>query len=149
MSWEDIINTQLSNKLPNETKLSTVDLVDKLLEKGMIPETIRDNTTLHEVLLSRILLRMLDGIEVPRAPQNMEKIGDGIYLHRFSYRMNAKEVLVSQMGRKSAERVKDLERETGVSLEHYRKLNKRKNRFGEKKKIRRVCWKTESNQRRR
>ena len=58
-------------------------------------------------------------------------------------------VYVSQMGRKSAERVKDLERETGVSLEHYRKLNKRKNRFGEKKKIRRVCWKTESNQRRR
>ncbi len=131
MSWRDIIITQLSNKLPNKTKLSTSDLVGKLLEKGMIPEAIRDNATLHGVLLSEILLKTLDGIEVPRAPQNEEKIGDGIYLRRFSYRMNAKEMLISQMGRRNAERIKDLERETGVSLEHYHKLNERKKCFGD------------------
>ncbi len=131
MSWKNIIISQLKNKLPNETKLSTVDLVNRLVEKGMIPEVIRDNATLHEVLLSEILLKMLDGIEVPRAPQDEEEIGNGIYLCRFSYRMNAKEMLMSQMGRKNAERIKDLERETGVSLEHYHKLNKREKRFGD------------------
>ncbi len=112
MSWKDIIS-QLENKLPNETKLSTTDLVNGLLEKGMIPEAIKHNTTLHEVMLREILLKTLEGIEVPGAPQDEEKIAMGIYLCRFVYRMNAKEMLMSQMGRRNAERVKDLERETG------------------------------------
>ena len=119
MSWKDIINSHLKNRLPNETNsdLSTTDLANKLLEKGMIPEAIKRNTTLHEVLLSEILLKTLDGIEVPMAQRDEEEIA----------MLNAKEVLFSQMGRKSAERTKDLERETGVSLEHYHKLNNRKN----------------------
>ncbi len=116
MSWKDIINSHLKNRLPNETNsdLSTTDLVNKLVEKGMIPEGIKRNTTLHEVLLSEILLKTLEGIKVPMAQRSEEEL-------------SAKEVLFSQMGRKSAERTKDLERETGVSLEHYYKLNKREN----------------------
>ena len=119
MSWKDIINSHLKNRLPNETNsdLSTTDLANKLLEKGIIPEAIKRNTTLHEVLLSEILLKTLEGIEVPMAQRDEEEIA----------MLNAKEVLFSQMGRKSAERTKDLERETGVSLEHYHKLNNRKN----------------------
>ncbi len=128
MSWKDVITTRLSKEkliVPNETKLSTSDLVDKLVEKDMIPAAIKNNATLHEVLLTQILLKTLDAIEVPPAPQNREEIGNGIYLCRFSYRANAKEMLLSHMGRKNAERVKDLERETGVNLEHYHKLSKR------------------------
>ncbi len=116
MSWKDIINSHLKNRLPNETNsdLSTTDLVNKLVEKGIIPEGIKRNTTLHEVLLSEILLKTLEGIKVPLAQRSEEEL-------------SAKEVLFSQMGRKSAERTKDLERETGVSLEHYHKLSKREN----------------------
>ena len=116
MSWKDIINSHLKNRLPNETNsdLSTIDLVNKLVEKGMIPEAIKCNTTLHEVLLSEILLKTLEGIKVPLAQRGEEEL-------------NAKEVLFWQIGRKGAERTKDLERETGVSLEYYHKLNSRKN----------------------
>ncbi len=122
MSWKDIINSHLKNRLPNETNsdLSTIVLVNKLLDKGIIPEAIKRNTTLHEVLLSEILLKTLEGVKVPLAQRGAEEL-------------NAKEILFWQIGKKGAERTKDLERETGVSLEHYHKLSKRE--------------KTESNQR--
>ncbi len=125
MSWKDITNSHLKNRLPNETNsdLSTIDLANKLVEKGMIPEAIKRNTALHEVLLSEILLKTLEGIKVPLAQRGEEEL-------------SAKEVLFWQIGRKGAERTKDLERETGVSLEYYHKLNSRKN----------VLKKTESNQ---
>jgi hypothetical protein len=48
--------------------------------------------------------------------------------------MNAKEMLLWHMGRKNAERVKDLERETGVNLEHYHKLNRKKRTDSNKKR---------------
>ena len=47
--------------------------------------------------------------------------------HNGEEELSAKEVLFWQIGRKSAERTKDLERETGVSLEYYHKLNSREN----------------------
>ena len=124
MSWKDVITAWLSKEkltVPNETKLSTGDLVDVLVEKDMIPPVIRNNATLHEVLLTQILLETVDTIKVPRAPQNPNGY--------FTYRMNAKEMLLWNMGRKNSERVKDLERETGVSLEHYHKLNRKKQTF--------------------
>ena len=109
MSWKDVITTWLSEEkliVPNETKLSTTDLADKLVEKDMIPTAIKNNAILHEVLLTQILLETIDVIKVPRAPQNPNGY--------FVYRMNAKEMLLWHMGRKNAERVKDLEKETGV-----------------------------------
>ena len=119
MSWKGIISSHLKNRLPTETNsdLSTIDLASKLLEKGMIPETIKRNATLHEVLLSEILLKTLESIKVPLAQRGEEEL-------------SAKEVLFWEIGRKGVERVKDLERETGVSLEYYHRLNRRKSVLG-------------------
>ena len=124
MSWKDVITAWLSEEklsVPNETKLSTTDLADRLVEENMIPSAIKNNAILHEVLLTRILLETLDVIKVPRAPQNPNGY--------FVYRMNAKEMLLWNMGRKNAEQVKALEKETGVNLEHYHKLNTSKRTF--------------------
>ncbi len=116
MSWKDVISSHLRSRLPNETNsnLSTVDLANELVERGMIPEAIECNATLHEVLLLETLLKTLEGIEVPLAQRGAEEL-------------SAKEVLLWQMGRKSAERTEDLERETGLSLEYYHRLNSRRN----------------------
>ncbi len=124
MSWKDVITAWLSKEkliVPNETKLSTTDLADILVEKNMIPAAIRNNAILYEVLLTRILLETLDVIKVPRAPQNPNGY--------FVYRMNAKEMLLWNMGRKNEEQIRGLEKETGVNLEHYHKLNREKRTF--------------------
>ncbi len=124
MSWKDVITAWLSKEklvVPNETKLSTADLADILVEKDMIPPAIRNNAILHEVLLTRIMLETLDAIKVPRAPQNPNGY--------FVYRMNAKEMLLWNMGRKNEEQIRGLEKETGVNLEHYHKLNRKKQTF--------------------
>ncbi len=99
MSWEDIIARKIA--ITPNGKLSTTALVEILLQKGIIPPHIKDNATLHGILLTRILLKTLDAIEVPPAPQNREEIGNGIYLCRFSYRQNAKEMLKWSMGSKN------------------------------------------------
>ncbi len=89
-------------------------------KKNIIPPGIKDNATLHGVLLTRILLETLDAIQVPRAPQ----VTNGSGHCNFSYRMNAKEILKWSMGSKNQKELEALEKETGVSLEHYHKLNK-------------------------
>ena len=124
MSWRDIITAWLSKEkfiVPNEIKLSTTSLAEILVEKNIIPPGIKNNATLHGVLLTRILLETLDAIKVPRAPQNSNG--------NFVYHMNAKEMLKWSMGRKNEEEVKALEKETGVNLEHYHKLNTNKQTF--------------------
>ncbi len=124
MSWRDIITVWLLKEkfvAPNEIKLSTTNLADILVEKNMIPPGIKNNATLHGVLLTRILLETLDAIEVPRAPQ----ASNG----NFVYRMNAKEMLKWSMGSKNQKEVEALEKETGVNLEHYHKLNTNKQTF--------------------
>ncbi len=120
MSWRDIITEWLSEKkmIAPDGELSTTNLVEILVEKNIIPPGIKNNATLHGVLLTRILLETLDAIKVPRAPQ----AANG----NFVYRMNAKEMLKWSMGSKNAEEVKALEKETGVNLEHYHKLNTNK-----------------------
>ena len=120
MSWRDITTEWLSKKrkIVQDGELSTSDLVDILFEKKIIPLDIKDNATLHGVLLTRILLEILDAIEVPRAPQDPNG--------NFSYRMNAKEMLKWSMGSKNQKELEALEKETEVSLEHYYKLNRDK-----------------------
>ncbi len=86
-------------------KLSTSNLVDILSEKKTIPLDIKDNATLHGVLLTRILLETLEAIQVPQNP-------------------NAKEMLTRSMGLRNQKELEALEKETGVSLEHYYKLNR-------------------------
>ncbi len=43
--------------------------------------------------------------------------------------MNAKEMLLWNMGRQNEEQIRGLEKETGVNLEHYHKLNREKRTF--------------------
>ena len=119
MSWRDIITEWLSKEgfvTQDLQRISTTNLVEILVEKNIIPPGIKNNVTLHGVLLTRILLETLDAIKVPRAPQAT----DGA----FTYRMNAKEMLKWSMGSKNQKEIEALEKETGVNLEHYHKLNK-------------------------
>ena len=53
------------------------------------------------------------GIAVPRTPQGST----------FTYYMNAKEVMNWDMAKKSGEQVAALEKQTGVNLDYYYKLN--------------------------
>ena len=71
------------------------------------------------------MLETLDAIQVPRAPQVVGD-GNGSGIRYFSYRMNAKEMLKWSMGSKNQKEIEALEKETGVSLEHYHKLNIKK-----------------------
>ena len=121
MSWRDIITKWLPKEgFVTQGKISTTNLVEILVEKNIIPPGIKDNATLHGVLLTRILLETLDATQVPRAPQ----VTNGSGHCNFSYRMNAKEILKWSMGSKNQKELEALEKETGVSLEHYHKLNK-------------------------
>ncbi len=116
MSWRDIVTKWVSKEgFVTPERTSTMNLVEILFEKKIIPRDIKNNTTLHGVLLTRILLEVLDAIEVPRAPQDP---------NGFVYRMNAKEMLKWNMGSKNQKELEALEKETGVSLEHYYKLNR-------------------------
>ena len=123
MSWKDIITEWFSKKsiTAPDGKLSTMNIAEILVEKNIIPPGIKNNATLHGVLLTRILLETLDAIKVPRAPWDPNG--------NFVYHMNAKEMLKWSMGRKNEEEVKALEKETGVNLEHYHKLNTNKQTF--------------------
>ena len=118
MSWKNVVLGQLLNASQTMGKLSTTDLAEGLVERGIIPETVKDDQTLHGILLSEIVLNAIAGVKVPPAPQNQ----DGYFV----YRMNAKEMLVSEMVRRNSEQVRGLERRTGINLEHYYKISKRK-----------------------
>jgi flagellum-specific peptidoglycan hydrolase FlgJ len=79
----------------------------------MIPATLIDNPTLHSIILTQIILETLTGETVPRAPQG----------NTFTYHMNGKEVMMFDKARKNEKQVEGLEKETGVNLDHYHKLN--------------------------
>ena len=72
----------------------------------MVPATLKDNSTLHSILLTQILLESLPHLEVPAAPQG----------NTFTYHMNAKEMMIWDLGAKNT-------KQTGVNLNHYYKLN--------------------------
>ena len=91
-----------------EGNLATLDLI----EKNIIPATLIDNATLHSIMLTQIILETLTGITVPRAQGN-----------NFTYRMNAREMMMWDMARKNEKQVEALEKEMGVNLNHYHKLN--------------------------
>jgi hypothetical protein len=114
MTWRNIVTHWLSDKIiTQEGNLATLDLMKLLLEKNIIPVTLIDNPTLHSIILTPIILETLTGITVPRAPQG----------NTFTYHMNAKEMLMWDMARKNEKQVEALQKETGVNLDHYHKLN--------------------------
>jgi hypothetical protein len=114
MAWRNIVTHWLSDKIiTQEGTLATLDFMKLLTEKNIIPTTLIDNATLHAIILTQIILETLTGITVPRAPQG----------NTFTYHMNAKEMMMFDMARKNEKQIEALEKETGVNLDHYHKLN--------------------------
>jgi hypothetical protein len=113
MTWRNTVTHWLPDKIiTQEGNLATLDLMKLLIEKNIIPVTLIDNPTLHSTILTQIILETLTGITVPRAPQG----------NTFTYHMNVKEIMFD-MARKNEKQVEALEKETGVNLDHYHKLN--------------------------
>ena len=110
MFWRDIISAWLSNKTRQDC--SILDLIRSHVETNIIPETLVDNLMLQTILLTQIMLETLNGLAVPKAPQ-----GDTFTCH-----MNAKELMMWNLGAKNAKQIKTLEEQTGVNLDHYYKL---------------------------
>ena len=114
MTWRNIVTHWLSDKIiTQEGNLTTLDLMKLLIEKNIIPVTLIDNPTLHSIILTQIILETLTGITVPRAPRG----------NTFTYHMNAKEMMMLDLGSKNEKQIEALEKETGVNLDHYHKLN--------------------------
>ena len=81
-------------------------------ETNIIPETLVNNSALQSILLTQIKSETLSGISVPKAPQE----------NNFAYFMNAKEMIMWELGAKNVKHIKSLEEQTGVNLDHYYKL---------------------------
>ena len=79
---------------------------------SVVSETLVDNSTLQSILLTQIMLETLNGISVPKAPQG----------NNFAYLMNAKEMMMWELGAKNTKHIKSLEEQTAVNLDHYYKL---------------------------
>ena len=90
-----------------------MDLLRQLVQANMIPATLIDNQTLQSILLTQVILETLTDVTVPPAPQ----------ASNFTYRANAKEMVMWDLNKKNAELMKALEEQTGVNLDHYHKLN--------------------------
>ena len=82
------------------------------METNIIPETLIDIWMLQTILLTQIMLETLNGLSVPKAPQG----------NTFIYHMNAKELMMWDLGAKNAKQIERLEEQTGVNLDHYYKL---------------------------
>ena len=106
MSWRDIVGAWLLHKK------DLTDLIRRLVETNIIPETLANNSTLQSILLTQIMLETLNGISVPRAPQGND----------FTYHMNRKEMMMWELGAKNTKHINSLEEQTGVNLDHYYKL---------------------------
>ena len=111
MSWKDIVSAWLSNKTRQEDR-PILDLIRCLVETNIIPETLVDNSMLQTILLTQNMLETLNGLAVPKAPHG----------NTFTYHMNAKEVMMWDLGAKNAKQIKTLKEQTGVNLDHYYKL---------------------------
>ena len=110
MFWRDIISAWLSNKTRPDR--SILDLIRSLVETNIIPETLVDNSMLQMTLLTQIMLETLNRLPVPKAQQGST----------FTYHMNAKELMMRDLGAKNTKQIETLEEQTGVNLDHYYKL---------------------------
>ena len=110
MFWRDIISAWLSNKTRQDR--SIVDLIRSLVETNIISETLVDNSMLQRILLTQITLETLNGLSVPKAPQG----------NSFTYHMNAKELMMWDLGGKNAKQIETFEEQREVNLDHYYKL---------------------------
>ena len=67
---------------------------------------------LQTILLTQIMLETLNGLSVPEAPQGST----------CTYHINAKELMMWDLGVKNAKQIETLEDQTGENLDHYYKL---------------------------
>ena len=111
MPWRNTITRWLSDKcIMQDGNLATLELIKLLIEENTIPPTLVDNSTLHSIILTQILLETLTGITVPQISQGSDLL-------------DAKEMMMLDLGRTNEKQVLTLEKETGVNLDHYHKLN--------------------------
>jgi hypothetical protein len=114
MPWRNTITRWLSDKcIMQDRNLATLELIKLLIEENMILSTLLDNSTLHSIILTQVILETLTGITVPQVSQGSD----------LTYRMDAKEMMMLDLGRKNEGQVLTLEKETGMKLNHYHKLN--------------------------
>ena len=114
MSWRNIVSHWLSDKcITQGGNLATLELIKLLIEGNTIPSTLVDNSTLHSIILTQVLLEALTGITVPWVSRGSD----------LTYGMDARERMMLDLGRKNERLVETLEKETGVNLDHYHKLN--------------------------
>ena len=114
MLWRNTITHWLSGKqITQDGNLATLEIIKLLIDENTIPPVLVNNSTLHSIVLTQIVLEMLTGITVPRVFQE----GDT------NYRMDARETMMLNLTRTNEKQVLTLERETGVNLDHYYKLN--------------------------
>ena len=114
MSWRNIVSHWLSDKcITQGGNLATLELIKLLIEGNTIPSTLVDNSTLHSIILTQVLLETLTGITVPWVSRGSD----------LTYGMDARERMMLDLGRKNERQVEALEKETGVNLDHYHKLN--------------------------
>ena len=110
MSCREIVIKQVPNTTASQN-LSFRDLAHHLMQENMIPTTLINKVTLHSILLIQVILEKLSRVTTPAiSPGN------------FSYQMDAKEIMMFDMNIKNDKLIKELEKWTGVNLNHYHKL---------------------------
>ena len=113
MCWRDIVKIWFISKTLQRETLEILNLIRQLIETNTIPATLVDNETLQSILLTQILLETLNNVSVPRKPQGKN----------FAYRSNARETIMWNLSAENVLKIKGLEEETGVNLDHYHKLS--------------------------
>ncbi|CAB3979922.1 Hypothetical predicted protein [Paramuricea clavata] len=122
--WEKIVGQWMSNKTfmfeEDERKLSDAikdswdikDLVNLLLKQELIPDFVCDNVCLYNVLMLQMERLMIGNLTVPMAVQGIN----------FTYTLNCKEMKMHVVCRDLQKAKDELEKLTGVNLDHYYRL---------------------------
>ena len=113
MCWRDMVKNWFISKTLQRETLELLNLIRQMIETHTIPATLVDNETLQSILLTQILLETLNNVSVPRKSQGKN----------FAYRSDAREAIMWNLSAENVLKIKRLEEETGVNLDHYHKLN--------------------------
>ena len=123
-NWEDVVISWMCGKsfeleendsgigLPKEREeWQIVDLENILLKRELIPEFVRGDDALYDILMRRMQAQLILCAGVPERQQ----------VPNFAYLMNCK-MLVHKILADVAKRKEKFEKKTGVNLDHYHKL---------------------------
>ena len=110
MCWRNIVKNWCISKTLQREKLEILNFIRQLIETNTIPATLVDNETLHSILLTQIVLETLNNVSVPRKSQGKN----------FAYHSDAREAIMWNLSAENVLKIKRLEEEMGVNLDHYR-----------------------------